>query len=75
MEKSKKVEFIQICKSLPKDENGFISKNDLLEGVQRIANISQASAYRYWKNLQHKFEQDKVGRSVLVRLKEGDETQ
>tara|TARA_R110000744_G_scaffold309558_2_gene417442 strand:- start:1750 stop:3231 length:1482 start_codon:yes stop_codon:yes gene_type:complete len=74
-EKSKQVEFIDIYETLPKDKNGFIRKNTLLEGVQQIAKVSPASVYRYWKNLEDRFEKDKVGRSVLVRLKKGDEKQ
>ena len=73
-EKSQQKRFMQICEDLPKDENGFIRKNDLLDEIEEQGEVSQATAYRFWKNVKHKFEEDKDGRSVLVRLrKTGDE--
>jgi hypothetical protein len=73
-EKSQQERFMQICEDLPKDENGFIRKKDLLEGIEEQGEVSQATAYRFWKNVEHKFEKDNIGRSILLRLKKtGDE--
>ena len=60
--------FVKVYGELPKDENGFVPKNDLLNGVMKSGKKSQASVYNYFRKIQNKFEMDKQGRSVFIRL-------
>ena len=64
--------FIKVFLEMEKDEEGFVSKKLYLDRVQKETKKSQPSIYNYYKTISHKFEEDKVGRSVFVKYK-GDE--
>tara|TARA_R100000353_G_scaffold58578_1_gene46291 strand:+ start:4771 stop:6225 length:1455 start_codon:yes stop_codon:yes gene_type:complete len=71
-EKSMIPSFIKVFLEMEKDEEGFVSKKLYLDRVQKETKKSQPSIYNYYKTISHKFEEDKVGRSVFVKYK-GDE--
>ena len=60
--------FVHVYGEMKKDDDGFVSKKDLLLGVQNHAQKSQPSVYNYFRKIQHKFKTDKQGRSVYVKL-------
>ena len=67
-EKSMFPAFVHVYGEMKKDDDGFVSKKDLLLGVQNHAQKSQPSVYNYFRKIQHKFKTDKQGRSVYVKL-------
>lgn len=64
--------FVKCYTDMEKDEDGFVSKKDLLSEVMREGKKSQPSVYNYFRKIQHKFKEDKKGRAVYVKLV-GDE--
>ena len=65
--------FAKVYAEMVTEENeGFVSKKDLLTRVMNEGNKSQPSVYNYYRKIQHKFKEQKEGRSVYTKLV-GDE--
>ena len=65
--------FYDIYSKTDKDEDGLINKSLFLKEVRTKAKISQAQVYRHYEVVRHKFDEERHGRSVFVKLIKGDE--
>ena len=65
--------FYDIYSKTDKDEDGLINKSLFLKEVRTKAKISQAQVYRHYEVVRHKFNEERHGRSVFVKLIKGDE--
>ena len=62
--------FLDVINVIKKDENGFFSKQELITKVTEAS--SKNTAYRLFEKFkgENLFEQNKIGRSVYLKLKE-----
>jgi len=71
----KSIKFVDAYNEMDKNEQGYVSKPQLFKETQ-ARGLSRAQCFRDWKVIASRFEEDRDGRSILVRLKKtGDEKQ
>jgi len=62
--------FEKVFNDMKKDENGFVNKKEYLEAFSEETQLKSSRAYLLFGTIEHKFETDKIGRSVYIKLKE-----
>jgi len=69
VKKSSGAVFLKIYNEMEKDNDKFVSKNELVSSVMKELKQSQMQVYRKFKIVEKHFETKKIGRAVFVRLK------
>lgn len=69
VKKSSGAVFLKIYNEMEKDNDKFVSKNELVSNVMKELKQSQMQVYRKFKIVEKHFETKKIGRAVFVRLK------
>jgi len=65
--------FLEAFKATKKDEEGFVSKSKFLNAVCKKSNKSKSQIYRLFKEIEHRFEEKKIGVAVYIKEITGDE--
>lgn len=64
--------FINVYKSMEKDEERYVNKTTFLTKVSAVAKKSKAQVYRHYDTVKHKFEEMTYNRSKYIRLVKGE---
>lgn len=64
---------MDIYTKMNKDDEGLVNKSLFLKEVRTKAKISQAQVYRHYEVIRHKFDEERHGRSVFVKLIKGED--
>ena len=62
--------FKSVYRKLKKDDDGWINKSQLLSKVREDTKKGQSTIYKWWVKVEEYFDEQRINKSVYVRLKE-----